>query len=99
MEISRTGQTVLTGLIESQIQHLLAYSVALCGDGSEKKLWPLPAFLPGTSLSPNSHPDTGHFNFFLYVTGAFQAATLVLLERGSESEWVSPCVGSLRGTA
>ena len=39
--------------------------------------------------------DAGYFSFSLYATGAFQAATLVLELKGSESEYVSPCVGSL----
>ena len=43
--------------------------------------------------------DARHISFSLYTTGAFQASTPVLELRGSESEWVSPCVGSLRGTA
>ena len=34
-----------------------------------------------------------------YATGAFQAATLALELRGNESDWVSLCVGYLRGTA
>ena len=47
---------------------------------------------------PCSPLDTRHFSYFLYATGAFQDASLVLELRGSESEQVSPCVGSLRGT-
>ena len=45
-----------------------------------------------------AHPDVRHFSFSLCTTGAFQAAIMLEL-RGSESEKVSPCVGSLRGTA
>ena len=41
--------------------------------------------------------DASHFSSSLYVTGAFQATTLVLELRGSESE-VSPWVVSLRVT-
>ena len=42
--------------------------------------------------------DARPFSFSQYATGAFQAAAPVLELRGSESEQVSPCVGSLRGT-
>ena len=80
------GQTVLAGLIESQIWHEFAGSVVLWGEGSEKGQWPLPAFLSGRKLSPSSHLDATHFSFTPYATGAFQAATLVLEFRGSESE-------------
>ena len=45
------------------------------------------------------HLDARHFSFSLYTTGAFQAATPVLELRGSESEYVSLFVSSLRGTA
>ena len=34
--ISKMGQIVLARLMESQIWHQLAGSVALCGEGSEK---------------------------------------------------------------
>ena len=40
--------------------------------------------------------DARHCRFSQYVTGAFQAAILVMELRGSESEQVSPSVGSLR---
>ena len=46
--ISRMGQTVLARLMESQIQHQSAGSVALCGEGSEKGQW----CLPDNSVSP-----------------------------------------------
>ena len=46
----------------------------------------LPTFLSGRKLSPNSCLDASHFSSSLYSTGAFQAATLVLEPRGSESE-------------
>ena len=54
-------------------------------------------FRKGTMAS--SLLDARHFSFSLYATGAFQAAILVLELRGSESEYVSLCVGSLRGAA
>ena len=75
---------VLVRLMESQIWHQLARSV---GGGFRK----------GTMASAYLHAR--HFSSSLYATGASQAATPVLELRGSESEKVSPCVGSLRGTA
>ena len=77
--------------------HPPAGSVALWWEGSEYGQWPLPVFLSGRKLSPGSHLDARHFSSSLHATGAFQAATLVLELRGSESEYVY--VGSLRGTA
>ena len=63
---------VLARLMESEIWYLTASNVDLCGEGSEKGQWPLPAFLSGRKLSPSSlMPDTSS----LYGTGAFQAAT------------------------
>ena len=81
--ISKEGQTVLAKLMESQMWHQLASSV---GGGFRK----------GTIASVLLYAR--HSSFSLYTTGALQAATPVLELRGSESEWVSPCVGSLRGT-
>ena len=69
--ISKAGQTVLARLMESQIWHQLASSV---GD----------RFTKGSMAS--AHLDDRHFSSFLYATGAFQAATLGLGLRGSESE-------------
>ena len=43
--------------------------------------------------------DARHYSLSPFATGTFQAAILVLGLRGSESEQVSPCVGSLRGNA
>ena len=60
--------------------------LALLGEGSEKGQWLLPTFLSGRKLSPTSCLDARHFGSFLYVTGVFQAATLVLELRESESE-------------
>ena len=71
---------------ESQIWHPPAGSVALWGEGSEKEQWPLPAFVSGRKLSPSLCLDARHFSSSPYATGAFQAATLVLGFRGSESE-------------
>ena len=73
--------------MESQILHQLASSVALLGEGLEKGQR---LFLPRCQT----------LQFLpVYPIGAFQAATLVLELRGSESEWVSLCMGSLKGTA
>ena len=82
--ISNVGPTVLARLTESQIWHHLANSV---GGGFRK----------GTMAS--ACLDARYFISSLYATGDFQAATPVLELRGSESELVSPCVGSLRGTS
>ena len=69
--ISKVGQTVLARLMESQIWHQLSGSI---GGGFRK----------GTMDS--AHLDARHFSLSLYTTGAFQAATLLLEPRGSESE-------------
>ena len=61
--ISRAGQTVLAGLMETQY---MAPAYWLCGGGFSK----------GTMAS--ACLDAKHFSFSLYTTGAFQAATLVL---------------------
>ena len=81
--IYKAGQTVLARLMESQIWHQLAVSVR-------------GGFRKGTMAS--AHLDVRHFTFSLYITGAFPAATPALELRGSKSEQVSLCVGSLRGT-
>ena len=82
--ISKTGQTVLARLMESQIWHQLAGSMG-------------GAFRKGTIAS--AHLDARHFSFPLCVICAFRAATPVLELRGSKSEWVSLCVESFRGSA
>ena len=69
--ISKAGQTVLARLMESQIWHQLAGSM---GGGFRKE------------IMASAHLDARHFSFSLYVTGAFQAAILVLELRGSKSE-------------
>ena len=61
--ISKTGQTMLARLMESQIWHQLA---GFWGRGFRK----------GTMAS--APLDARHFSFSLYITGAFQAGTLVL---------------------
>ena len=65
----------------------MAPAYLLCGGGFRK----------GTMAS--ACLEARHFSFSLDATGSFQAAISVLELRGSESEQVSPCVGSLRGTA
>ena len=72
--LSKEGQAVLARLVESQIWHELAVSVAL---------W-VGQFRKGTKAL--AHLDARHFSSSLYATGAFQAASLVLELRGSESE-------------
>ena len=64
----------------------LAGSVALCREDSEEEQWPMPVVLSGRKLPPSSCPDARHFSSSPYATGVFQAATLVLEPRGSESE-------------
>ena len=83
---SKAVQPVLARLMEFQIWHPHAGSLALLGEGSEEGQWPLPTFLSGRKLSPSSHLDASHFSFSLYVTAAFQATTTVLELRGGESE-------------
>ena len=46
----------------------------------------LAASLYGSKLSPSFCLNARYFNSSLYVTGAFQAATLLLEHRGSECE-------------
>ena len=82
--ISKVGQIVLARLMESQIWHQLAGSVG----GALSK-----------GIMASAHLDARHFSFSQYATSAFQAATLVLVLRRSESVQVSPCVGSLTGNA
>ena len=60
--------------------------MTLWGEGSEKGKWPVPTFLSDRKLSFSFHLDARHFISSLYATGAFQAATLVLELRESESE-------------
>ena len=69
--ISKVGQIVLARLMESQIWHQLVGSV---GEGFGK----------GTMAS--AHLDSRHFIFSLCATGTFQAVTLVLELKGSESK-------------
>ena len=82
------GQTVVARLMESQIWHLPAGSMALSLEGSDKGQWPLPTFLSGRKLSPCSYFDARYFSSSLYATGAFQAATMVLELRGNKSKSV-----------
>ena len=51
--ISKAGQTVLARLMESQIWHQLAGSVALLEEGSERGQWPLLTLMSGTPVSPS----------------------------------------------
>ena len=89
--ISRVGQTELARLMESQIWHQPAGSVALLGEGSERGYWPEPTFLSGRKFSPSSCFDARHFSSSMYATGAFQAASPVLKLRGRVSLNKSMC--------
>ena len=51
LEICKASRTVLARLIESQIWHQLASSVALLGNGLEKGQRPLLALMPDASVS------------------------------------------------
>ena len=51
LQLLKIGQTVLPRLIESQIWHQPASSMALRGMGSEKGQWPLLVPMPDTSAS------------------------------------------------
>ena len=53
LEISKSGQTVLARLMESQIWHQLAGSVALWGEGLEKGQWPLFTLMSDATVSPS----------------------------------------------
>ena len=77
---------MLARLLESQVWHLPTGSVALLGEGSEKGQWPLPTFLSGIKLSSTSCLDARHISSSLCATGTFQAVTVLLELRGSESE-------------
>ena len=70
--------------MESQIWHLPAGSMAPWREGSEKGQWPLLALLPDTSLPPCMPLCLSRCNPGAGVH--------------KERVWVSPCVGSLRGT-
>ena len=77
---------MLSRLMEPQIWHSPAGSVALPGKGSKKGQWHLAAFLSRRKLSPISCHDARYFNSSLFDTDAFQAATPLLELRMSESE-------------
>ena len=72
--ISKVGQTVLPRLMEFQIWYQLAGSMTLLEGGLRKE------------TVASAGLDVRNFSFSLYPTGAFQAATLLLEPRGSESE-------------
>ena len=82
--ICKAGQAVLARLME---YHIWQQPTSSVGAGFSK----------GTMASVCL--DARHFSLSLYATCIFQAAVPVLELRGSKSELVSPCVGSLRGTA
>ena len=71
LEIYKVGQIVFARLMESQIWHQLASSV-------------MGRFRKGRVTS--DHLDARHFSSSLYATSSFQAATMLLELRESESE-------------
>ena len=73
--------------MESHKWHQLASCVAHWEEGLEKGQWPLACL------------DVRHFRSSFYATNAFQASIPMLELRGSDSEYVSPCVDSLRVTS
>ena len=82
--ISKVGQTVLARLMESQIWHQLAGSVALSGEDLEKGQWLLLTFMPYISVF-SSIPLVP----FKLLPGCWS----------SEGVSLNLSVGSLRGTA
>ena len=68
---------------QTVLARLMESACQLCGSLGGR-------YRKGTMVS--AHFDTRHFNFFLYATGAFQAATPVLELRGNESEYQQVCV-------
>ena len=53
LEISKVGPTVLARLMVFQIRYPFAGSLALWGEGLEKRQWFLLALMPDTSVSPS----------------------------------------------
>ena len=100
--IDRPKSWLLWGLQESPgwgkfvIRHLPAGSVDLWGQGSEKEHGLLPPVLSGTKLSPSSCSDARHLQFlpvyYWWLPSCYPWYTSVEVS-------LSPCVGSLRGTA
>ena len=84
--ISKVGQT---GSLVDKVSDM-APACQLCGSvgGGLRK---------GTMAS--AHLEARHFSFSQFATGPSQVATPVLEPRESEPEYMSLCVGSLRGTA
>ena len=65
----------------------MAPTCPLCGSRAQKRNNGLcQHFCVGEKLSPSSRPDARHCSSSLYVSGAFQAAALVLELSGSESK-------------
>ena len=88
-EITQGGQTMLARLMVSQIWHPPAFSVALRAEGSEKGWWEkavphLPPWFQTLQFLPICHRG---FSSYYPGSGAKR-----------ECVWVSPYVGSLRGT-
>ena len=85
---SRARQRVLARLMETQIYTGLLALWLSGGEGSEEGWWPLSTFLYGKKFSLSSLLEAKHFDFSLYATSAFEAATSVLELRGSETKSV-----------
>ena len=86
--ITRVGQTVWGRLMESERWCPPSSSVALCGEGSEKEQWPLPALLSVRKMPPSCHPYARQLRSSLYVSDTFQSAALALELIGSETKFV-----------
>ena len=84
--ISKVGRTMLARLMESQMWHQLAGSVALWGEGLEKGQWHLFALMPDTSIPPP-----------LPLVPFKLLSWCLSSEKVNLSK--SACGGSLRGTA
>ena len=76
---------MLARLMESQIWHLHASSMAVLGGGFRKGTMASACLSAREKAVPSSYLDARHFSSSLYATGAFQVATLMLELRGSKS--------------
>ena len=81
--ITRVGQTVLAGLMESQIWHRLLALWFCWGKAQKRDSGLCQPFCLGESC-----PDTRQFSSSLYASEAFQPAAPMLMLRGSEFEYV-----------
>ena len=90
------GRAKCVSQVDGVSDRLLPATCWFCwsvGESSKKAQWLLPAFLFGQQLFPSSCPDDRHFSSSPYATGAFQAATPVVVElrrNASEQVWLRP---------